>query len=80
MDVSANLGYSLGTYGKFDLSGNYRKQEGRGVKLDLKTLKGEYNIKFRQLYLEFGMEWYARVFYGEKINYLNSFIRISRKL
>lgn len=80
MDISAMLNYSLGMYSKLNFTGNYRRQKGTGIDLDLTTLRSEFSTRYRQVYLSLGLEWYNRIFYGEKIRYSNGYIRLSRKI
>ena len=80
MDMATRLNYSLGMYSKINFTGNYRRQKGIGIKLDLTTLRIEFSTRYRQVYLSSGFDWYARKFYGEKINYSSGYIRLSRKI
>ena len=78
-DVTGRLNYQLNRNNKISLDGGYRFQEGRGIDLDLTTMRTEYSTRYRLMYLHIGLEIYRRDFSGEKINYNGGYIRLERK-
>ena len=79
MDVTGKVEYAIVRQTKVNLDVMYRKQQGRGIDLDLLTARLEFTSIIYQLYLTAGIEVYKRNYIGEKINFKGTYIQISRK-
>lgn len=78
-DVSGRIVYFFSRDSKFNIDGGYRFQEGRGLDLDLTTLRAEYLTRFRQFYTGVGMVIFRRDFSGEVINFDRFYVRLERR-
>jgi hypothetical protein len=79
MDVTGKVEYAIVRQTKVNLDVMYRKQQGRGIDLDLLTARLEFTSIIYRLYLTAGIEVYKRNYIGEKINFKGTYIQISRK-
>ncbi len=78
-DFAGRLTYNISNTTSFKLETNYRFQKGRGLDLNLSTIKGELKTRYRAIYLSLGIEGYNRRYISESLKYLGTFIRIERK-
>ncbi len=78
-DLTGRFLYRLSRISQISLETSYRFQDGRGIDLNLATLRGEFTTRFRQMYLTVGLETYRRDFSGEEITYNAGFMRVERK-
>ncbi len=78
-DISGRFLYSLTSQVRLNLETGYRFQQGKGIDLNLATLRSEVIWQVRQMVLSAGYEAYRRDFSGEKILYNGGFARIERR-
>lgn len=79
LNVSSKFTYAFLKNTRFNLDFNYRKQQGRGIDMELLTSRAEITSVIRQLYLTFGAEVYRRTYIGEKLNLKGVYVQIVRK-
>jgi len=79
IDVTGKVEYIIVRQTKFNLDVMYRKQQGRGINLDLLTARLEFTSVIYQLYVTAGLEIYKRNYIGDKLNFKGTYIQISRK-
>ncbi|MFQ5583809.1 MAG: hypothetical protein ACE5GL_05185, partial [Calditrichia bacterium] len=77
--VYGSLVYNLSRLSQLKLLGNYRFQEGRGIDLNLNSLRGEFVTRYHNVFITLGLEYFRRDFSGEKIYFNNAYVRIERK-
>lgn len=77
--LSANLTWMLSRQSRINLFGNYRFQKGRGIDLELGSLRGEFSARLRMLWITLGTEFYRRDFLTEELSYQRTYIRLERK-
>jgi len=78
-DISGKALLEMGYQTTMSMEGAYRHQEGRGINLDLITLRGEFTTQFRRVSLTLGFELFRRTFYQEIINFNGIFARLERE-
>jgi hypothetical protein len=79
LDMAGKGIYSIFRNTNLSLDFMYRKQQGRGIDLDLLTSKCEITSVVNRLFLTFGLEIYERYYVGEKVNFKGTYIKIVRK-
>ncbi len=79
LDIAGKGIYSLFRNTNLSLDIMYRKQQGRGIDLELLSSKCEITSVVNRLYLTFGLEVYKRYYVGEKVNFKGTYIKIVRK-
>ncbi|MCB0313453.1 MAG: hypothetical protein KDH84_09350, partial [Calditrichaeota bacterium] len=77
--LSAHVTWMLSRQSRINLFGNYRFQKGRGIDLELGSLRGEYSARMRMLWITFGVDLYRRDFLTEELSYQRTYIRLERK-
>jgi hypothetical protein len=78
-DITGKAEYVIIKQTKLNLDVMYRKQQGRGIDLDLLTARLELTSVIYQLYVTAGVEVYRRNYIGEKINFKGIYMQISRR-
>ncbi|GBD86181.1 hypothetical protein BMS3Abin03_00091 [bacterium BMS3Abin03] len=76
---TGGLGYLFSSVTKFDLIVNTRFQNGRGINLDLYSVRSEFETQFRNITIVLGYENFFRNFSNEKVNYNKLYLRIGRR-
>lgn len=79
LDINSRISYSILRTTKFNLDCSYRKQQGRGIELELLTSRAEITSVIRQLYLTLGAEFYKRNYIAEKLMLKGVYVQIVRK-
>ena len=77
--LSAHVTWMLSRQSRINLFGNYRFQKGRGIDLELGSLRGECSARMRMLWITFGVDLYRRDFLTEELSYQRTYIRLERK-
>ncbi|RMF61702.1 MAG: hypothetical protein D6748_01030 [Calditrichaeota bacterium] len=77
-DASGRLAYYLTRSARLTLETGYRMQEGRGLDLELYNFRGEFRMRYRQLELIFGAQFYRRTFIQETNNFDGYYFRLER--
>ncbi|MFZ4521377.1 MAG: hypothetical protein ACOYNC_06705 [Bacteroidales bacterium] len=78
-DLSGKIEYLIVNQTKVNLDIIYRKQQGRGIDLDLLTSRLELSSVIYQLYVTAGIEVYRRLYIGEKLNFKGVYLQLIRK-
>jgi hypothetical protein len=78
-DITGKVEYIIVRQTKLNLDVMYRKQQGRGIDLDLLTARLELTSVIYKLYVTAGVEVYRRNYIGEKINFKGIYMQISRR-
>jgi len=79
MDLTAKTIYTIYKNTNINLDLMYRKQNGRGISLDLMTAKTEVTSSVKLLYITVGLEVYKRNYVGEIINFKGTYFKLVRK-
>jgi hypothetical protein len=79
MDLTGKISYDMFRQTRVNLDLMWRKQEGRGIDLNLLSARAEVTSTFNKLYFTFGAEIYRRNYIGEKINFKGTYIKIVRR-
>ncbi len=79
MDVTGKVSYNIIKQTRLNLDVMYRKQQGRGIDLDLLTARLEVTSVIYQLYVTAGIEVYRRNYIGDRLNFKGTYIQISRR-
>ena len=79
MDVTGKLTWNVFRQTRMDLDLMWRKQEGRGIDLNLLTARAEITSTFNKLYFTLGAEIYRRNYIGERINFKGTYLKIVRR-
>jgi len=77
-DIFGRLNYPIHYQLQLKIEGSYRFQQGRGIDLDLASLKAEVNTQYRQTRAAVGLQIYRRDFTREIINFTRVYLRIER--
>jgi len=79
-DVSGRLAYSFSPELKLNMELTYRDQKGYQIDLELLTARAELMMKYRNLFMRTGIDFYRRDFLNsETLNFNGVFISIERK-
>lgn len=77
-DVSSRLSYDLWYRTRILLETGYRFQNGRGIDLNLRTMRTGFVTQYRKLNISVGYELFRRDFSGERVNYNGGYVRLER--
>ena len=79
IDVTGKVTYALFGQTSVNMDMMYRKQNGRGIDLNLFTAKTEIAFKFNLLFVAVGLELYRQDYISEIINFKGTYVKILRK-
>ncbi len=78
-DLSARFIYQLNRSSRINIDGGYRFQKGRGIDLDLASVRTDFTTGFRKVFVTLAFEIYRRDFTGEVINYNAAYLKVGRE-
>jgi len=78
-DLSMQVIYALSAVTRVNLEGSMRKQEGRGIDLELATGRFSIETAYRNIRIIGGVEGYKKDFLQDRQDYIRGYIRVERR-
>jgi hypothetical protein len=78
-NVAARAKYIISPKSRINLEFSYLNQTGKGIDLDLMTMRSEFITSYRKLFFKLGVRSYSRKYLTSRFMFYGTYIELARK-